>query len=65
MTVKCDPRVAGHLLDALQHLAGEDLAHVALAQLGALRIVVLVQLQVGGILVIRNGNHMGFFISDS
>ena len=46
MAVESHPGVAGDLLDAFQDFAGQDFAHVALAQLGALRVVVLVQLQV-------------------
>ena len=46
MAVESHPGVAGDLLNAFQDFAGQDFAHVALAQLGALRVVVLVQLKV-------------------
>jgi len=46
VAVESHPCVAGDLLDAFQDFAGQDFAHVALAQLGALRVVVLVQLEV-------------------
>ena len=45
MTVECDAGVARHLLDALEDLAGQDLADVALAELRTLGVVVLVQLK--------------------
>ena len=46
MAVECDSGEAGDLLDALQDLAGQLFADVALAELGALRVVVFVQLKV-------------------
>ena len=45
MTVECYSGVARHLLDALEDLAGQDLADVALAELRTLGVVVLVQLK--------------------
>ena len=45
VTVECYSGVARHLLDALEDLAGQDLADVALAELRALGVVVLVQLK--------------------
>ena len=45
MAVEGNPRVAGIPLDAFESLAEQDLAEVAFAQLGTVRIVVLVQLQ--------------------
>jgi hypothetical protein len=45
VTVECDAGVARHLLDALEDLAGQDLADVALAELRTLGVVVLVQLK--------------------
>ena len=45
MAIEGHPGVASDLLDALQDFAGQDFAHVALAQLGALRVVMLVQLK--------------------
>ena len=45
MAVECHARVARVSLDAGEHLAGELLPRVALAQLGALGVVELVQLE--------------------
>ena len=45
MAVEGDSGVARVPRDTLQHFAREHLAEVALAQLGALRVVILVQLK--------------------
>jgi hypothetical protein len=65
VTVECDAGVAGHLLDALEDLAGQDLADVALAELRTLRVVVLVQLKLEILFVLfRNENSDRHLLSE-